>query len=74
MDLEDDALGAWNFIHGAGAGCASIAAWEASHLWLTGGIAVGVFSGLTVVIFHVVHKHREVLKTRATKAQDETKP
>lgn len=51
-------LGFWNFIHGTGAGCASIAAWEAAHTFLAGPVAIIVFGALTGVIVHAVRRHR----------------
>lgn len=60
----EEELGIWNFIHGTGAGCASIVAWEGSHLILSGGVAVVVFTVLTVGIMHAVHRHRIHLKKR----------
>lgn len=59
-----DELGLWNFIHGTGAGCASIVAWEGSHMLLSGGVAVVVFGGVTVLIMHAVHRHRLLLQRR----------
>lgn len=61
----EDSLGKWSFIHGTGAGCASIAAWEGSHMYLHGGTAVIFFTGVTVGIMHVVHKHRVHLSKKA---------
>lgn len=55
-------LGIWNFVHGAGAGCASIVAWEGSHLFLKGAIAVVFYSVVTLGIMAVVHQHRKHLK------------
>lgn len=63
----EEELGLWNFIHGVGAGCASIAAWEASHLWLTGGMAVATFSVITVGIMHSVRLHRKHLTKPRTR-------
>lgn len=70
----EEELGIWNFIHGTGAGCASIAAWEGSHLLLRGGIAVAVFSVITVVIMHAVHRHRLHLKRKIGFAADPQMP
>ncbi len=62
MDDDDDDLGVWNFIHGTGAGCASVVAWEGTHLFVEGGVAVVVFGGLTALIMHSVHRHRRHIR------------
>ena len=59
--LEEDSLGAWNFAHGTGAGCASIVAWETTHTYLPHFPALLVFTGLMAGIIHAVHKHRQTI-------------
>jgi len=54
----------WNFLHGTGAGCASIVAWEALHAACTGTVLLLVYSGVTVVIIGVVKYHRRALNAR----------
>lgn len=67
MDTEeekDEGLGIWNFIHGTGAGCASIFAWEALRHTVAGGILFVFYGGATIVIMHVVHRHRKHIKEK----------
>ncbi len=55
-------LGLWNFLHGTGAGCASIMAWETANKYLTGAAAMGVFLVITLGIMHAVHRHQKYLR------------
>lgn len=63
----EEELGIWNFIHGTGAGCASIAAWEAAHAAFPPVVAAVTFGTITVAIMHVVHRHRLHLSKRSSK-------
>lgn len=56
--LSDGEMGMWNFLHGTGAGCASIVAWEAIRTALTGPVLLVAYSGVTIGIMHLVHRHR----------------
>lgn len=61
----EEELGIWNFIHGTGAGCASIFAWEGiRHFVTSGGVLIAVYGIVTVGIMHVVHRHRAHLKRK----------
>jgi hypothetical protein len=60
---KEEGLGIWNFVHGTGAGCASIFAWEGMrHVLASGSIMIAIYGGFTVIIMHVVHRHRVHLK------------
>lgn len=60
----DEEMSVWGFIHGTGAGCASIAAWEGLHSVFTGPVLFISFTVVTCGMFHVVHVHRKHLQKR----------
>jgi len=55
--------GFWGSVHVISAGCASIAAYEMSHLLFTGAMAIAFFGALALGLMHVAHHHHRRMVT-----------
>lgn len=57
-------LGFWELIHGASAGCVSIAAFESMREVLHGGLLLATYTAATIALFKFHHWHLQRLKAR----------